>query len=41
MKKVVVYSRKCLFIVIKLANKLFGKKQDQERYIATDEVLFV
>ena len=41
MKKVVVYLKKCLFIVMKLARKLFGKKHYQERFIATDEVLFV
>lgn len=40
MKKVVIYLQKGLFRV-KQANKLFGRKQEQEMYIATDEVLFV
>jgi len=40
MKKLVIYLGKSLS-KIKQANKLFGKKQEQEQYITTDEVLFV
>ena len=40
MKKVVIYLQKGLS-KIKQANKLFGRKHDQEKYIATDEMLFV
>ena len=40
MKKVVIYLQKGL-LKIKQSNKLFGRKQEQEPYIATDEILFV
>jgi len=40
MKKLVIYLGKNLS-KIKQANKLFGKKQEQEQYITTDEILFV
>jgi|KBSMisStandDraft_5_1062788.scaffolds.fasta_scaffold3297861_1 hypothetical protein len=40
MKKLVIYLQKGLF-KIKQANKLLRKKQSVERYIATDEMLFV
>jgi len=40
MKKVVIYLQKGLS-KIKQANKLFGRKQEQEQYIAADEILFV
>ncbi|HTK20096.1 MAG TPA: hypothetical protein VL442_11300 [Mucilaginibacter sp.] len=40
MKKVVAYLHQSLF-KIKQANKLFGKKQSQEKYTTTEEVLFV
>jgi len=40
MKKVVSYFYQSLF-KIKQANRLFGKKQSQEKYTTTEEVVFV
>jgi hypothetical protein len=41
MKKLAVYLRKCLLIMIKVANRVFGEKRSQQGYIAADEILFV